>query len=325
MAGIFKILGHERALRFFNRSIQANKVSHAYLISGEEGVGKRLVAQDFSMKLFCQGKEKPCGRCPACLQILAGSHPDYFHVDAEGKNSLGIDKIRGIVDSMGIRPFQSRYKVYLIDEADRMTIAAQNAFLKTIEEPPDYGVVIFLAQNKEMLLETIRSRCVKVGLSPLGVPTIKQWLMARQVPEYMAGVCAAFCGGCPGRALTLSASPDFMEEYQRNVDFLKMVTGAAIQDILVFIGNIKSRPRGFESVLDFFRLWYRDVLYYALTGDTKRLGFGEEVRDIGRIGRSLSLIKINRILCSLEDAQAKLRSNVNGEMVMQLVCMELRT
>ena len=137
MAGIFKILGHERALRFFNRSIQANKVSHAYLISGEEGVGKRLVAQDFAMKLFCQGKEKPCGRCPACLQILAGSHPDYFHVDAEGKNSLGIDKIRGIVDSMGIRPFQSRYKVYLIDEADRMTIAAQNAFLKTIEEPPD--------------------------------------------------------------------------------------------------------------------------------------------------------------------------------------------
>lgn len=128
------------------------KVSHAYVISGGLGSGKKLIASTFAQTLQCEaGGVEPCGVCHSCVQAAGGNQPDIIWVGHEKPGSIGVDDIRDqLVSDMQIKPYSSPYKIYIIDEADKLTVAAQNAMLKTIEEPPAYGIVILLANNPDV-------------------------------------------------------------------------------------------------------------------------------------------------------------------------------
>ena len=131
------ILGNEKVRNHLKESIIKNTVSHAYILAGDKGIGKEKIAREFAMRLICENDHVGCGKCPACRQFLANAYPDFFYMDAEGKESIGIDRIReSVVSDVAIRPYHGKYKIYVIDEADKMTVGAQNALLKTIEEPP---------------------------------------------------------------------------------------------------------------------------------------------------------------------------------------------
>ena len=173
-------------------------MSHAYILNGERGSGKRMLANLFAMTLLCEsGNSEPCGKCHSCRQAESGNHPDIIRVTHEKPNSISVDDIRTQVNNtVDIKPYQGPYKVYIIPQADLMTPQAQNAILKTIEEPPAYAIFLLLTENAEMLLPTINSRCVMLKLRNIKDTLIRKYLMENlEIPDHKADMCTAFAQG----------------------------------------------------------------------------------------------------------------------------------
>ena len=318
------ILGNEKIRHHLRESIIKQSISHAYILAGDNGIGKSKIAREFAMELICE-KHKGCGECPACRQFLADAYPDFFYMDAEGKESIGIDRIReNIVNDVSIRPYHGKVKIYIIDEADKMTVGAQNALLKTIEEPPEYVVILLLVRNMSLLLETIRSRCIKLLLSAVSNDRIKSWLVEKGTSEDVAAVVASYSNGAPGIAKVMAESEDFAGMYNQNVEFLKKISEASINDILLFIEELKKRTGGFKDFINFLRLWYRDICILKLTKKTDNLVFIREEGIILRLSREYTLKKINSIIDLIDETETRLNSNVSGDTVMELLFIGLR-
>ena len=213
MQDFHQIIGHESIIEHLKNAIQAKKVSHAYLFQGEEGMGKKLIASVFAKTLQCEeGGIEPCNHCKSCMQMDSGNHPDIIWVTHE-KASIGVDDIRLQVNGdIMVKPYNSLYKIYIIDEAEKLTEQAQNALLKTIEEPPEYAVIILLANNINSILATILSRCVQLNLKPVEKSAIKEFLMTQyKIPDYAAGIAADFSGGNVGKAIKYASSEESMK------------------------------------------------------------------------------------------------------------------
>ena len=318
------ILGNEKIRHHLRESIIKKSISHAYILAGDNGIGKSKIAREFAMELICE-KHTGCGECPACRQFLADAYPDFFYMDAEGKESIGIDRIReNIVNDVSIRPYHGKVKIYIIDEADKMTVGAQNALLKTIEEPPEYVVILLLVRNMSILLETIRSRCIKLLLSAVSNDRIKRWLVEKGTSEDLATVVASYSNGAPGIAKAMAESEDFAGMYNQNVEFLKKISEASINDILLFIEELKKRTGGFRDFINFLRLWYRDICILKLTKKIDNLVFIREESIILRLSREYTLKKINSIIDLIDETETRLNSNVSGDTVMELLFIGLR-
>ena len=197
MADFKDIIGQEQIIHHMQNAIRQKKMSHAYLLCGEAGSGKRLLAEAFAKTVLCEeGGIEACGKCKSCRQTESGNHPD-FRVVVREKATLGVKEIREQVASdVQIKPYSSPYKIYWIDEAEKMTEEAQNALLKTIEEPPEYAIFLLSVSRQELLLQTVLSRCVLLPLHPVATERIKKFLMEKKgVPDYLAHSAASFSGG----------------------------------------------------------------------------------------------------------------------------------
>ena len=214
MAGFQDILGHEQIIEHLQNAIKTDKVSHAYILDGPDMSGKKMIADAFSMTLECEKKgTEPCMECHSCKQALGKNQPDIIYLQHEKPNTISVDDIRSQINNdIGVKPYSSPYKVYIVDEAEKMNVQAQNALLKTIEEPPAYAVILLLTNNAEIFLPTILSRCVRLSLKAVPDEKIKAYLMENyEVPDYKADVCVAFAQGNVGKAIELAESEDFNE------------------------------------------------------------------------------------------------------------------
>lgn len=190
MQGFQKVVGHQEIITHLQNAISMNKVSHAYLFGGESGSGKKMMASLFAMALQCEkhGTE-PCMECPSCKKAQSQNHPDIIYVKHEKPNTISIDEIREqLINDVTIKPYSSPYKIYIIDEAQKLTLQAQNALLKTIEEPPAYAVVMLLADNPGCAAsdDFVTLRAVKFKTS--GRPACERLSDERNA-----------CAGLPGR------------------------------------------------------------------------------------------------------------------------------
>lgn len=325
--GFKDILGNDMVKEHFKKAIETHKVSHAYILTGEAGMGRKSIANAFAMTLLCEkGKSDPCMVCHSCKQVLAGSHPDLIYVTHEKPGSIGVDDIREqINDTIMIRPFSSYYKIYIVDEAEKMTVQAQNALLKTIEEPPSYAVIILITTNQEMFLPTILSRCVQLKLKPLQDFTIKSYLAEHLgVAEREAELCAAFARGNLGKAIHLASSEEFQQLYQRVLNLIKNVDSMDVSMLLECIMEMKNEKYDLNEVLDLMLLWYRDVLMYKVTKDMNLLIFKDEYTLINALGQKIDYAGLEEILKAIDKAKGRLEANVNMELVMELLFLTMK-
>ena len=221
-----RILGQNHILRHFENAIRMGKISHAYIINGEEGSGKMNLAIHFAKALQCERNNSnkainedgeritvpgtACGQCKSCKQTDSKNQPDIKYITYE-KSGIGVDEIREqINDDIDIKPYSSPYKIYLVDEAEKMTVQAQNALLKTIEEPPAYAVLVLITTNPEVFLPTILSRCIQLKLRPLKDSVVSDYLTEKMgVSDGQADIYAAFARGNLGKAIHLASSEEF--------------------------------------------------------------------------------------------------------------------
>jgi len=174
-----QLLGNHRLKENLLRSIRTGHISHFYLICGPEGSGKHTLAKLLAAAILCRGEEKPCGGCPGCRKALSGTHPDFITVDDPEKKTVPVDLIRQTRADMFVLPNEADRKIYLLPRAQDISVSGQNALLKVLEEPPEYGVFILLSTNPQKLLPTVRSRCTELHMLPLPARELKTALQAQ--------------------------------------------------------------------------------------------------------------------------------------------------
>lgn len=327
MFSFSEIVGHEQIKEHMQAAIRDKKPFHAYLFQGEEGVGKEALARTFAAGLQCQSEstDKPCKECVSCRQMESGNQPDVIWVTRE-KASLGVDEIREqLCNTMDIKPFSSPYKIYLVPEAEKMTEAAQNALLKTIEEPPEYGIVILMTSNISALLPMIQSRCLTMEFRPLSTAVVESYVKEHcQVPDYQARASAAFAQGNLGKAMRYAKSEDFIERKDHIISLLRHVEQMDLSEMLAVIKDLGTRKDEVRDYIDLMVLWYRDVLLFKATKDINQLLFQDEASYISREASHRSYEKIEEILQAFEKAKVRLRANVNFDITMELMLLTLK-
>jgi DNA polymerase-3 subunit delta' len=327
MAGFADVLGHEQTIAHMKHAIELNKVSHAYIINGEKGSGKKLLAGIFAQTLQCQKKgTEPCMECQSCRQAISLNQPDIIRVTHEKPNSISVEDIRGQLNGdIQIKPYSSPYKIYIVDEAEKLTVQAQNALLKTIEEPPAYAVILLLTTNTGMLLPTILSRCVTLDLKPVSPKLIKNYLMEQlEIPEYRADICTAFAQGNVGKAKKLALSDTFGEMLEHALHMVKYISDMEVSDLIEDLKKINTYKMEINDYLDLLMVWYRDVLLFKATQDADSLIFSDELNAIRQKAKSSSYEGLERIIKALEKAKARLNANVNFDLTMELLLLTMK-
>ena len=327
MAGFKDIIGHEQIIEHLQNAITMDKVSHAYILNGPDKAGKKMIAEAFAMTLQCEKKENnPCLECHSCKQAINHNQPDIIYVQHEKPNTLSVDDIRDQVNrDIDVKPYASRYKIYIIDEAEKMNVQAQNALLKTIEEPPAYAIILLLTSNADAFLPTIRSRCVTLNLKVVPDKMIKKYLMEqRGVPDYQADVCVAFAQGNVGKAIALASSEDFNELKASAVQLMKRIKDIDLYELTEAVKQISEYKLQINDYFDIMMIWYRDILLYKATLDVNGLIFKDEVYDIKKQASKSSYNGIETILEALEKAKLRLNANVNFDLVMELLLLTIK-
>ncbi|MEZ3505867.1 MAG: DNA polymerase III subunit delta [Lachnospiraceae bacterium] len=327
MAKFTDIVGQEQLKEHLQNAIAANKVSHAYIINGERSAGKEFIARVFAMTLQCEkGETEPCGECHSCKQALGNNQPDIIYISHEKPNTIGVEDIRAQINNdIGIKPYSSPRKVYIINEGEKMTPQAQNALLKTLEEPPAYAVILILTTNVEALLPTILSRCVVLHMKPVPDKLVKKYLMEElAIPDYKANICVAFARGNIGKAKLLASSEEFEKVKDEAISLVKNINDMEINEIVKAIKKISEYKFDVNDYLDILTAWYRDVLFFKATKDVNSLVFKEEIQQIMKMSDRSTYEGIETIVNALQSAKKRLEANVNFDLTMELLLLAIQ-
>jgi len=373
------IIGQKAIIEHLYNALRTGSISHAYILSGDAGSGRKTIASIFAAALQCEDLQEeeteepeqpmpgtagaggktsagaigtaaaggktsagaagtarhpaprmrkrkllePCGRCLSCIQAQSGNQPDIITVSHEKPNSIGVGEIRRMRADLQIKPYSNARKVYIVPDAEKLTIPAQNALLKTLEEPPEYAVIILIANGLSAFLPTILSRCVVLQTRAVEEAQIARFLQReKELPEDQAMILARFAGGNPGQALLLTDDKEFLELRDKTVDFLAHLSRADAVRISEFASDIDAGRR--DEVLSFVLMWFRDVLLYHSTQNSENLIFQEDIQYIIEAAGMLGYERLGRILDEIDTASRRLRSNVAADSVFEIMFLKIR-
>jgi DNA polymerase-3 subunit delta' len=251
-------------------------------------------------------------------------------VEHEKPNVISVDNIRQQINGdVAIKPYSGPKKIYIVDEAEKMNVQAQNALLKTLEEPPQYTVIMLLTTRVEAMLQTILSRCVVLETKPVADDVIKDYLMRKvEIPDYRAAVCASFARGNVGRAIALSSNEEFDHMKSSVIDTMKGIYDMEINQIVAHVKKISEEKFDTNDYLDLCLIWFRDVLLYKAVGDfgdTSHIVFKEEMMDIARASRYFDYDGIEKIIHSIDRARSRILSSVNFELTFEIMLMDMKS
>ena len=315
-------LCQERIINYLKKIKAAGSISHAYIIQDEFSENAKTIAYAFAMSLHCQkGGVEACYDCHACKQILKNNHPDLIYVEAQNQKSISVGDIREKVnDTVEIKPYSSLYKVYIIDKADSMTVQAQNALLKTMEEPPEYAVIILIAQSLDRFLPTIKSRCIKLHISLISNQVILEKLRSLGIDSELSKSLASFSRGNLAKALTFSREEN-INIYKENINILTNISSSNSIELYDYAELINARENKMDF-MDFCLMWYRDILLLSVNKNAENLIFKSEYRTLRKLTSVYSFSDLENITDSINHAIEELSSNVNSKYVIKLMLMQ---
>lgn len=327
MADFNAVAGHERIIKSLRESIKNDMTSHAYIFCGNKGSGRNLTAGAFAKTANCLSpiNGNACGKCPSCIQFESGNNPDVFYVKATKTISISVDDIREqIVNEVKIKPYSYKRKIFIIDKADTMTSQAQNALLKTLEEPPKYVLIILIAENTENFLPTVLSRCVMMKFSPISVNLIKNYLINNcAMNENDAAFYAEYSIGSIGEALRLSGDENF---YQMRNDIISCLDRLDTMDFVsaMFMAKEMEKYKAYSELFDIMYMFYRDVFCMRLFKDDRYVIQKDKIGLIEKKAKNLNEQTIAQRLDFIMDIKKKIRQNTAFRLSMEVLFMNLK-
>jgi DNA polymerase III subunit delta' len=317
------VIGHAWAVLSLDRAVSADRPAHAYLISGPPQIGKTTLAQSLALALNCQaaGPARPCGQCRSCRLIAAGKHPDVQLIEPDGAR-VKIDQVRALQHDLSLRPVEGRYRVAIFDQFEVATTEAQNALLKTLEEPPDYVVLIVLAPDPELLLPTIVSRCQHVPLRPLTVTQVREALIEKwNVESRQADVLAHLSGGRLGWAVAAAGDASVMSARAKYLDDLPALLQADRVARFAYAEDLARKSDLARSAIDLWRTWWRDVLL-ACSGSSADLINIDRAAQIQAVGQRVDLNQAKAAADACGRALWQMDRNVTARLVVEVLLLD---
>ena len=301
-------IGHEALINNFKQRCLKNTLSHAHLIAGEDGVGKGKLANILA-KFILNGD-------------LDREYVDIINYSSE-KSSFGVDDVRDIIEEVYKKPFEKDKKVIIIHEGNKLTIQAQNALLKTIEEPPKGVYIIILCESLELILDTIKSRCEIYKLKPLTKSELYEYIKIKKFnyDENEIKSAIAFSEGVPGR-IDRYFNDDKLRELRNNIVILiKNLNKNDLEDILQQEESFSNLKNDKEEVLNIFGLFIRDILINKEIENEEFIINSDKLEDIKELTKEMSFKKLNNMIKTIEEARRNIKSNVSWEMTLRVMLM----
>ncbi len=327
MANFSDIIGHEDIVKHFKSSIELSKVSHAYILNGEKGVGKKTLASVVAKSLQCEsGEPDPCGKCKSCLQAETGNQPDIIWVKHEKPNVISVDEIRTqIINDIDLKPYSSRYKIYIVPDSQMMNQQAQNALLKTLEEPPEYAIIMLLTNNVDKFLPTILSRCIVLNFKPVEPLHMMEYLVSNiGVDQEKARFCTDFAQGNLGKAVRLAISPDYNEIREDSVRLLRKISDMEMDEIIQAVKNMGKYKLDITDYIDIMTMWFRDILMVKISNSPNKIIFKHEFSVMKKQASRMSYEGIEKILEAMDKLKVRLEANVNFDIAMELMLLTIK-
>jgi DNA polymerase-3 subunit delta' len=321
------IKGNQRIKDILQHMAITGKVSHAYILQGAAGMGKRLFADTFAKRLQCSDSTsgEACGVCSSCIAFNSGNHPDLFYILPQKTKTLGVEDIREqIVKNAEIKQYRYPYKIFIVEHADSMTVAAQNALLKTLEEPPSYVLFLLLAENLNGFLPTILSRCVVMKLMPIPQREIEEYLVQHQLAEgNTAAMVAEYAQGSIGQAIELASSEDFLAMRQEILSILENIKEKDKPTLLEQAKQLEAYKQDYRF-LDIATVWYRDILVAKTFGDGRFLIQKEKEKQLLHHAAKDSIQGILKKQHIIQETKQLLTQNANFRLAMEIMLIKLK-
>lgn len=323
------VIGQQKVKDLLLEVYAQDKVGHAYLFCGPEGIGRRMVAERFASLVMCRQAEasgNTCGVCPSCVLYRNGTNPDLVIVSEEaGKSSIGIETVRNMQEDMLTAPLYGNKKVYILEHSERLTVQAQNALLKTLEEPPPYVLLILLCTNVSILLDTIRSRLIRVDFvrntAAEVLQAFRRYYLEERVDERF--LCS-YADGLIGRALSWKEEGD-LERVRSELLSLLCELGRGGQVIRKRLMDLLEKQQAQKDFVFYCMMaYYRDVMLYMRQGRQALLHFEERRQLIVEAGQAIGYYGAARCLRIVEETWRLLDRNVNYKLAMErmLICLQ---
>ena len=315
------IVGHEQQKNILIRALERERIGHAYLFSGPEGIGKKLVASAFAKALFCQNGTG-CEQCPPCLKIDHGNHPD-IHLIENDAPAIKIEQIRELQKQLALRPLEGKRKICLIDDAERLTTNAANALLKTLEEPQPGTLIILLCSQPEKLLTTIRSRCQNLPFSRIAKNSLAKLLAQKlDLNATEAAVLAALSEGSFKKALGPNRDL-YLEKRQKLIQSLSALSSGSIIPTFTFADELEAEKDLLFDILDIFQSFYRDLLLLKHDSPTEDLVNCDLLNILRTQVEATTTPSLLIKLKALETARYHLQRNVNCRLTLEVMLMRV--
>ena len=327
------IYGHSEAKNVLKSAADSGRIGHAYIFEGISGVGRLSCARAFATRLVCENPSggDSCGVCKSCAMSAAGSHPDIriitnqLYDDTKKSTDIHVDTVRQMKNEIYIKPYMAKRKVYIVPKADTMNLHAQNSLLKVLEEPPAYCTIILIAENANLFLPTVLSRCVRVKFFALDANTVADYLTSHVdgMSADEAAIKAAMCGGSIGRALALSndeTADSLRNEVIRHIESLADSRHKPIYETALFIKRSKT---DIDFIMDIMQSFFRDLMNICSAGTDARIVNTDKRRELDALAAK---IYTETPLCLLEimiKYRDCLDKNISLAAVAQCMSMEI--
>lgn len=324
------VIGHQPVQKYLQTVIRNQRLHHAYLFYGPEGLGKSLVAEYFIQSLYCSDQQsKPCGQCTYCRQITNGVHPDVIYLDKlADKKNITIEQVRQVRQQIQRSSFANSYKVVLIKQAHTLSLAASNSLLKILEEPTGQTIFILITSTLDYLPSTILSRAQLIKFSPLSVKELEQAIIAKGFNKKQAHLLARLSHGLPGKILPLLSSPAELNNYQQQFkDILKIISAdlnqrfKAIEKISAQL-NAEASKLKTKEFLNLFFIVVRD-LFLIKNNCYDKISCGHLEGDLLRTAEQYNLTQLADILSSTQQVYNLVDQNINLRLALESLMLKL--
>ncbi len=319
------IIGQENIINKLKAALEQGTVGHAYIFSGPKGIGKSTIAKIFANLLLCSNiqSKNPCGKCLSCQMINEQTNPDYYEIHTDGY-SIGVEEIRNLQNDIVIKPIYSKKKVYIIKDAHKMTVQAQNCLLKTLEEPPDYATIILTVSSYESLLETIHSRTIRYIFQKNSVSEVKKVITLHKANDMIdEDFIAAYSDGIIGTAIELLNSNEFSFIREKSINLSINASKGNLLSVFDAYSFFEENKEKIDIILDIMILTFRDLLICKTLNQKKLIN--SDKKDIILNNASFFTEKsLYKNIEAIEETRKNIKQNSNYQLSIEVMLLKLQ-